>query len=82
MMTKIIVRPQRIAYTTYIKRTIATDDHVAWCVSLSVTRLHCANTAERIEVLFGWRLLGTQAQCMRCASRFLYNDEEEEWGEI
>jgi len=32
---------------------IATDDPVAWCVSLmSVTRLRCAKTAERIEFLF------------------------------
>jgi len=31
---------------------IATDDHVAWCDSQSVTRLSPARTAERIEVLF------------------------------
>jgi len=33
-------------------RPITTDDPVAWCVSLSVTRLQCAKTAEHIEVLF------------------------------
>jgi len=35
----------------------ATDDPVAWCVSLSlcqsVTLLNCAKPAERIDVLFG-----------------------------
>jgi len=32
---------------------IATDDPVAWCgcVCLSVTRLRCAKSAEKIEVL-------------------------------
>jgi len=29
-------------------------------VSLSFTRLHCANTAKLIEVLFGMETLGTQ----------------------
>jgi len=32
--------------------TIATGDPVAWCVSLTATRVRCAKTAERIEVLF------------------------------
>jgi len=32
--------------------SIETDDLVAWYVSLSVTRLRCAKTAKRIEVLF------------------------------
>jgi len=32
-------------------RPIATDDPVAWCVS--VTRLCCAKTAKRIKILFG-----------------------------
>jgi len=31
---------------------IATDDPVAWCVSLFATLLSWAKTAERIEVLF------------------------------
>jgi len=39
-------------------RRIATDDPVAWCISLSVTRLRCAKTAERIEVLFGVATFG------------------------
>jgi len=30
---------------------IATDDPVAWCVSLSVTPLSCAKTAERVETV-------------------------------
>jgi len=38
-------------------RSIATDDPVAWCISVpvspSATRLGCAKTAEQIEVLFG-----------------------------
>jgi len=37
-------------------RTIAIDDPVAWVsqsVSLSVTHVGCAKTAERIDVLFG-----------------------------
>jgi len=38
-------------------RTIAID---VSAVCLSVTRLRCANTAERIEVLFGVETLGTQ----------------------
>jgi len=41
-------------------RTIAIDDAVAWaCVILSVIRLRCANTADRMEVLLGWKFLGT-----------------------
>jgi len=38
-----------------MERPIAIDDLVAWCnsVSLSVTRLNPAKTAEQIEVLFG-----------------------------
>jgi len=35
-----------------IMRPIATDDSVAFCVSLSVTRLRCAKMTERIEILF------------------------------
>jgi len=42
---------------------IATDDSLTWCVSqsvcLSVTRLYCANTTERIEVQFGVEALGS-----------------------
>jgi len=29
-----------------------TDDLTAWCDNLSVTRLRCAKTAERVDVLF------------------------------
>jgi len=46
-----------IECTTYIMRPIATDDIVAWYVSqsvcLSVARLRCAKTAERIEMQLG-----------------------------
>jgi len=45
------VRPHRM-YDAFEMRIIATDDPVAWCVRLSVTRLHTAQTAELIEVLF------------------------------
>jgi len=34
-------------------RPIATDNPLAWCVSLPVTWLLCTKTAKRIEVLFG-----------------------------
>jgi len=41
-------------------RIIATDVPVAWAsVSQYVMRLRCANTAERIEVLFAVEILGT-----------------------
>jgi len=42
-------------------RTIAIDDPVAWasvCQSVSDTREGCANTAERIDVLFGMDTIG------------------------
>jgi len=39
------------------RQTIATDDP-ARQICLSATRLRCANTAERIEVLFGVKTLG------------------------
>jgi len=35
-----------------------TYDPVAWCVSQTVTWLHCAKTAERIEVLSGVKTHG------------------------
>jgi len=37
---------------------IATDDPVARSVCLSVTRLRCAKTAKKMEVLFGVETLG------------------------
>jgi len=46
-----IITPHRM----HDMHTIAIDDPVAWA---SVTRLHCANTTERIEVLFGVETLG------------------------
>jgi len=39
-------------------RPIATDDPVAWTVSLSVTRLSCAKTSKQIEVLVEVKTLG------------------------
>jgi len=33
-------------------RPIATDNPVAWCVSLFVTKLSCLKAVERIKVLF------------------------------
>jgi len=45
-----------------------------WSIGLgvcqSVTRLRCANTAVRIEVRLGWRLMETNEQCLWRKSRF------------
>jgi len=46
------------AWLHYSMRSIAISDPVAWCVSLSVTRLCCAKTAARIEVPFVTEILG------------------------
>jgi len=49
---------------------IATDDSVAWCVSLSVCPSVChapvpCNTAKRIKALFGMETLGAQRTIIR-----------------
>jgi len=55
-----IFGPHR-THSVHNARPIATVDHVAWyssqSVCLSVTRLRCAKTAERIKVLFGMDIL-------------------------
>jgi len=45
---------------TCVIQPIATDDPVAWCVSLpvSVTQLRCAKTDEQIEIPFGVEIFG------------------------
>jgi len=46
--------------TKCIMRPSALDDHVAWCVDLSVIWLRCAKTAERIGVLLTVETIETQ----------------------
>jgi len=41
-------------------RPIATGDPVAWCVSLSVTRLRCVKRLNGSKSCSGWRLVGMQ----------------------
>jgi len=56
----IIIRPQRM----HKMQTFAIDD--------PVKRLRCTNTAKRIRVLLGWRLLWTQEHYIRRDSRFCH----------
>jgi len=53
-------------------RTTAINDPVAWSVGLSrgFTRFRCANTAERMEVLFVVETLGNPSNTVLEGSRF------------
>jgi len=49
-------------------RSTASDGPVAWCVC--VTRLRSAETAERVEVLFGVETLGDGSHCTQRTLRY------------
>jgi len=63
-------------------RTIATDDPVTWRADLSVTRLCPAETAKRIDVLFGMDTLVGQFRSVLDGVPILPRKGEREWGVI
>jgi len=60
----------------------ATNDRVAWYVTLSVTRLRCAKTAERIEVRFGVETFRGPRNILLDGGPDPSGEGEEEWGKI
>jgi len=63
------------------RRTIAVD--ALRRLSLASRRLAGGeNTAEQMDVLLGWRLLGDKKHCVKRGSRFIPQGERRGWGNI